>query len=761
VLPKLPEFKIEKGTITADLLAPGVIPAIPEFKIGKAAVTAEMLAPGVLPKIPEFKIEKGTITADLLAPGVIPAIPEFKIGKAAVTAEMLAPGVLPTLKIEKGSITADLLAPGVIPKIPEFQIEKGSITADMLAKGAIPENRIAKGSITADLLAPGLIPAPMNPRDAFALKSGGLRFAESEKLPVYLVQGDTAVFAVLPAKESPNLVAGFGGNVIGKDAQGATISGGGKDKQINRAEGKYTTVGGGLGNTAGNEYATVGGGFANTSRGSASTVAGGWRNQALELDATVGGGQDNTASGFASTVSGGFNNQANGNQATIAGGLDNVAKGDLTFVAGRRGKALHNGTVVLTDGQDADFASTGENQILLRAAGNVGIDTAKPTEKLTVAGNIAPSAGGQYNLGSPALRWSTLYLGKSIDIDTLRFERNGEALLSLSPQATSLAGLRLYASGESPRVVGGHAANDVAETAVGGVIAGGGNAQGVQKVSGQYGSIGGGIGNQVSGFGATIAGGQDNRASGTAAAISGGFSNVADGVFPVIGGGVANRVTARLGVISGGYSNLVEAAFGVVAGGALNEVSGDYGFAAGRRAKVRHPGSFVWADAVDADVTTSARNQFVARASGGIQFFTNGNQTSGVLLPPGSGSWAMLSDANQKEGVRKVDPMDILERLAAMPLYTWRYRGQAAGVTHLGPTAQDFHAAFGLGEQPTHISSVDADGVALGAIQALHGRLKEKDAEIGQMRAENESLRQRLERLEKAIGGLLPAAGQE
>ena len=48
---------------------------------------------------------------------------------------------------------------------------------------------------------------------------------------------------------------------------------------------------------------------------------------------------------------------------------------------------------------------------------------------------------------------------------------------------------------------------------------------------------------------------------------------------------------------------------------------------------------------------------------------------------------------------------------------------------HLGPTAQDFRAAFGLGHNDTTISSVDAPGVALAAIQGLNAKLEARVAQ--------------------------------
>jgi hypothetical protein len=44
----------------------------------------------------------------------------------------------------------------------------------------------------------------------------------------------------------------------------------------------------------------------------------------------------------------------------------------------------------------------------------------------------------------------------------------------------------------------------------------------------------------------------------------------------------------------------------------------------------------------------------------------------------------------------------------------------------LGPTAQDFMAAFALGNSDKMIGMQDADGIALAAIQGLNQRLEEQ-----------------------------------
>ena len=130
------------------------------------------------------------------------------------------------------------------------------------------------------------------------------------------------------------------------------------------------------------------------------------------------------------------------------------------------------------------------------------------------------------------------------------------------------------------------------------------------------------------------------------------------------------------------------------------------------------------------DISSSGSDQFIARASGGVKFFSNAAATSGVKLNPGGGSWSSLSDRKAKENFAPVKPREVLDRLNQMPIQTWNYKSQDAAVRHLGPMAQDFYAAFGLGDDAEHINTVDAQGVALAAVQGLHQLVAEKDAQV-------------------------------
>ena len=80
----------------------------------------------------------------------------------------------------------------------------------------------------------------------------------------------------------------------------------------------------------------------------------------------------------------------------------------------------------------------------------------------------------------------------------------------------------------------------------------------------------------------------------------------------------------------------------------------------------------------------------------------------------------------------------------ALPLTTWNYKTQEKTIRHIGPMAQDFASAFEVGEDDKHITSTDADGVALAAIQGLNQKLEQKETEITE-------LKHRLEKLERLM----------
>ncbi|MEV7776973.1 tail fiber domain-containing protein [Kitasatospora sp. NPDC088351] len=94
--------------------------------------------------------------------------------------------------------------------------------------------------------------------------------------------------------------------------------------------------------------------------------------------------------------------------------------------------------------------------------------------------------------------------------------------------------------------------------------------------------------------------------------------------------------------------------------------------------------------------------------------------------------------AQENGGVAPVGAVNghaVLETVAALPVSTWRYLWEPEDVRHLGPMAQDWHAAFGFNRDDTTIPVVDGLGVALVCVQALHRRVEELTAEVDRLRA--------------------------
>jgi trimeric autotransporter adhesin len=235
--------------------------------------------------------------------------------------------------------------------------------------------------------------------------------------------------------------------------------------------------------------------------------------------------------------------------------------------------------------------------------------------------------------------------------------------------------------------------------------------------------------------------GSANKASGTAALASG-----------------AATIASGFASVAMGYSN-VASGQGSVALGYRATADADYSMALGQRASSGgFTGSFVWADqSTTGTVHNSAANQFLVRASGGLRLRTRADLNTGCDLPAGSGVFSCTSDRGTKEDFRQVNGEEVLAKVAGMPVESWRYKTEAAGVRHVGPVAQDFRAAFGLGTDDKSIGMLDIDGVNMVAIQALERRTRElnaKSAEVDALKSQVTDLQRTVERLEASMKAL-------
>ncbi|HEX6750109.1 MAG TPA: tail fiber domain-containing protein [Longimicrobium sp.] len=174
----------------------------------------------------------------------------------------------------------------------------------------------------------------------------------------------------------------------------------------------------------------------------------------------------------------------------------------------------------------------------------------------------------------------------------------------------------------------------------------------------------------------------------------------------------------------------------------------DYTTVLGYRASADgHSGAFVRGDGSTTDsILAVANNEFAVRASGGFRFRTNPTLTTGCNLPAGSGVFACSSSRALKENFGRVDGEELLARLRGVPVTTWNYIAEGREVRHLGPFAEDFRAAFGLGVDDRSIGLLDIAGVNFAAVQALEARtaqLQAKTAEVERLNAEVAALRER------------------
>ena len=167
----------------------------------------------------------------------------------------------------------------------------------------------------------------------------------------------------------------------------------------------------------------------------------------------------------------------------------------------------------------------------------------------------------------------------------------------------------------------------------------------------------------------------------------------------------------------------------------------DYAFSAGTVADLM-PGQAV----TSLNGLTDAVN---LQAGSGIILGTNGNTLTISAQPAG------VSDRNLKTDFTAVNSGNILAKLAALPIESWRYTNETPGIRHVGPMAQDFKAAFGLGATDKMIGYLDASGVAMAAIQGLNEKVEagsqRSEVKIRQLEAENADLKARLEKIEQFI----------
>lgn len=318
-----------------------------------------------------------------------------------------------------------------------------------------------------------------------------------------------------------------------------------------------------------------------------------------------------------------------------------------------------------------------------------------------------------------------------------------------APYATVGGGSANHAMGDNSTVAGGN--TNVAE-ATNTFVGGGQNNHAWRPGA----TIAGGQGNQAYGDNSAIGGGQSNQTSGAFATVGGGNGNVSSGDSPTVGGGKNNSVAAWFGTIGGGSGNTVfnpylDRAGGnyatvgggsgnrtsgegaTIPGGVSNTAAGDYSFAAGRRAKANHKGSFVWGDSTDADVVSTANNQFVVRATGGVSITGNLILSGSLECPNCVGVTDVVSSQVQLRvngscssgsAIRTVNSDGTVTCQSTEGQEAWLLGGNAGtnpAVNFLG-TTDNVPLVLGVNNQPRLLLDPTSGGVNVTGSLNLQGR---------------------------------------
>jgi hypothetical protein len=360
---------------------------------------------------------------------------------------------------------------------------------------------------------------------------------------------------------------------------------------------------------------------------------------------------------------------------------------------------------------------------------------------------------------------------------------NGSGTIDDAAWATVGGGASNTASGIGSTVAGGY---DNTAGAGGSTVAGGQ----INTASGSYSTVAGGAGNLASGWYSTVAGGALNTASGIASFAAGyGARTQTGGGSPIIHDGAfvwadynyggftfnsaaANEFAARA---TGGvrFVTAIDGAGTPTRTVAIN-TNGELGFGSVTRQMLN-----LWAAAYAIGVQTHTQ---YFRSDFNFAWYQQGVHSDAELDPGTSGKLLMsltpssstvtptgfaraqlftsVSDRNAKTAFAPIEAKRVLASVAQLPITTWSFRNET-DARHIGPVAQDFHAAFGVGSDDKTISTVDEGGVALAAIQGLYAELQDRDETIaGQQRQiadeqhEIAELRERMAQVESLRGEL-------
>jgi trimeric autotransporter adhesin len=480
---------------------------------------------------------------------------------------------------------------------------------------------------------------------------------------------------------APNVIGGSSRNTVTAGVRGAFIGGGGSTNYFGSGV-SYT-------NKVSDDFGVVSGGANNTVSCFAGTIGGGLGNIVSGFTSDVIAVGANNVIGINpeySAIVGGQSNTNNGNTSTIAGGQNNFISdfsSDSTIAGGSANTINQSGACAIGDGF---------NNVIQINSGTC-----------TIAGGSANTASGQFSaIGGGRFNQS------SADYGTVS---GGEYNTNSGQFAFVAGGLQNQAAGDFSFAAGRRAKANHDGTFVW-----------ADSQNANFSSTG------TNQFLIRASGGVGIGTASPQADLHVNGSTVLQGLVAPPASSATNILNLGSGATADGFRNGISF-FETATATAMGFGYDGTGDSAHNALRIYH---------------SSGKDLFTFQANGSLGVGTNSPQQAlhviGNILA--SGTVTGSSDRNVKENFTPVNPLEVLNKVTAMPISRWNYKTETE-VTHLGPMAQDFYSAFAVGMDDKHISMVDADG-ALAAIQGLNQKLEEQ-------RAENAELKRRLESLEKII----------
>jgi hypothetical protein len=526
---------------------------------------------------------------------------------------------------------------------------------------------------------------------------------------------------------SPNVIEGSPFNFVGGGVVGATIGGGGATNYLgsprtNSVSSDFGVIAGGGGNTilSGGESATIGGGSNNKIEDSAaySTIAGGNLNliqsgatasaigggsqnvvQSNTIYGVIAGGIFNTNNSLGATVGGGGNNNVTGSYSTLAGGYQNSATGQFGVLSG-------------------------------------GYQNKSAGSRSTVPGGYLNVASGDFSFAA-GQQAQALHQGAFVWADS----QNAAFASTISNQFNVRAGNGLRVS------EGGTNGNVVIQP----LAAAGAGYQAI-NFNGYY--------DQTTSteqrFNSNKARWRlvvDQRSAADNMSIdtyTG--SSVLTAVTILTNGNVGIGIPNPLAMLDMKGTARIQGSNNwdvTSTEGDFRVGTGSFRFKIGVATSGGGAGD-VWMRA------HGGTGRIFMKTPGGTTIYSNDAESSGVSLAANGTAWAVVSDRNAKKDFAPIDSREILDKLAAMPITQWHYKWEEESVTpHIGPMAQDFKVAFYPGTDDKSITTQEADGVALAAIQGLNQKLEvgsqRSEDRIQKLETENAELKARLEKIERLM----------